>query len=1033
MATMIEAQMARPEIEDSADDTPVEQETPHTASVARHVAAIDEAKLRDALIQFLASQGHEVVPASDLQAALQLLDQQPVDLLFVAERLGGLHPSDLMRIIRDTFAGAQARVVAVSSNSDPDRISLAAAGFDAVLAPNSDADEIVMQVVVADQAAARRRAATPAPAAQMPQPEQPESTWSVRAPQPPAGLKERRGLDRERLTRALAPYYAVLEALGFYLGRSGSSEREAEHVLHAIKEAFPEAKAAVWLRSENPNARFIRSIGLSDRYPFLAEPLVRHSSDEWDELSTGPRLVSEVPEASEELRTLAVTEGISSLLTIPLVTHAGVVGVLELYFPTPSPVTEDQMMLLETIAAAAAIALDDTRQPEAPTQSISEAEPTVVDTTFRTIFTHLPHAAFVISPHAAIAIANPRMAEISGRTLEDIIERPVADLLPEDDATRLQEQVTFLRQMAEGDDPQMGTLGPLPVDVAREGQQPIPADLYLSSVVLPDLGEGVYVEGVLQERAAAEAASGREAAELQAIRQIVTATAGETSIDAALRRVQGILTNDLGFWHGGIWTLGPDGRSLVRRTGQGSSLTDTLSLEDDIATRVSADREPLFLGEGAVEGMSGPELVVPIVHRDRVVGLIGAQADDRTLDAHDRDVMQTVAMQVAALIERADLYRSLERQATTDSTTGLPNRQAFQRSAEQAIARMNGADVSMLGIGIDSFKEVNDLYGMIVADDILRQMGQVLRARMQPGQILARYTSDQFAILLPGTDRETAVTIAESLRIAIATHLFNAAEQVEQLTVSIGAATCPNDAATAQGLIQAVDHALYLAKRAGRNQVFQSNAAFATLAPAHGRINDLLRQSPKETLSLLIRAMDQRLAGRAGHSERVTRYALAIARQMNVPDVEIPRLRLAAYIHDIGMVSLPDALLRKPGALSDEEKYLLRGVPVAAHGLLAQLDLPESVSLAVLHQRENVDGSGYPTGLTGEDIPLGARIIAVADAIDAMTSARAHRETMTIEEALAEVRKLAGTQFDPAVVEAADCLTDVIRTPTSEA
>jgi HD-GYP domain-containing protein (c-di-GMP phosphodiesterase class II) len=259
--------------------------------------------------------------------------------------------------------------------------------------------------------------------------------------------------------------------------------------------------------------------------------------------------------------------------------------------------------------------------------------------------------------------------------------------------------------------------------------------------------------------------------------------------------------------------------------------------------------------------------------------------------------------------------------------------------------------------------------------------------------------------------------------------LYMAAEQVEQLTVSIGAATYPDDAQTAQELLQAADHAMYLAKRAGRNQTFQSNKAFATLAPHHGRITDLLRQSPKETLSMLVRAMDQRLPERKGHSERVTRYALAIARALNLPDAELPRLRLAAYIHDIGMATLPDSLLRKPGRLSSEERDQLRNVPLEARALLAQLDISDSTRLAVVHQRENWDGSGHPDGLSGQQIPIGARIIAVADAIDAMTSARAHREPMSIEEAIDQVMRQSGTQFDPEVARAASVLTSIIKPP----
>jgi HD-GYP domain-containing protein (c-di-GMP phosphodiesterase class II) len=130
------------------------------------------------------------------------------------------------------------------------------------------------------------------------------------------------------------------------------------------------------------------------------------------------------------------------------------------------------------------------------------------------------------------------------------------------------------------------------------------------------------------------------------------------------------------------------------------------------------------------------------------------------------------------------------------------------------------------------------------------------------------------------------------------------------------------------------------------------------------------------------------------------------------------------------MVSLPDSLLRKPGRLSPEEREQLRNVPLEARALLAQLDIPDSTRLAVVHQRERWDGTGHPDGLRGDEIPLGARIIAVADAIDAMTSARAHREPMSLDEALAQVRQQSGAQFDPAVAEAARVLTSVIETPS---
>jgi HD-GYP domain-containing protein (c-di-GMP phosphodiesterase class II) len=178
--------------------------------------------------------------------------------------------------------------------------------------------------------------------------------------------------------------------------------------------------------------------------------------------------------------------------------------------------------------------------------------------------------------------------------------------------------------------------------------------------------------------------------------------------------------------------------------------------------------------------------------------------------------------------------------------------------------------------------------------------------------------------------------------------------------------------------------------------------------------------------------MDQRLPERAGHSERVTRYTVEIAQQLGLPEDSMSTLRLAAYIHDIGMLSIPDALLRKPTSLTTEERKLLQSVPAVAQKLLAQVNLPEFVVESVVHLREWYDGSGHPAGLRGEAIPLGARIVAVADALDALTSPRAHRSSVSIDVALEQIDQLAGTQFDPAVAAAASSLAPSARRITSE-
>ncbi|MDQ3549757.1 MAG: diguanylate cyclase, partial [Chloroflexota bacterium] len=764
-------------------------------------------------------------------------------------------------------------------------------------------------------------------------------------------------------------------------------------------------------------------------YPAVAERVYGAlTTAQWSTLASQPQFVADVTDGSSELAELAAAEGFQASLDIALVASSGVLGVLVLYFDENTAVADDEHMLLETIAATSAMAIAAGRLT-----SDEQRQPVEADETYGEIFEHLPDPVFLHDADGHFVLGNPAMLALSGYPVSQLEQHTIYELFSGDDADLIGDQVSYLLHLATSDDPSFSVIGPLPVDMLRADQSAVHADLYLRSLRLPHLGNDIYIQGIVRDVSENE----RIRQELNANQSIVRIMADAHDLDTAMKDVWDILTLQLGYTRGGVWTVSPDGSELITRAAANGFSLASLSIKRGIIGRVARERRAVFVRDVAsdpdylgIDPDIVSEICVPILRGDRIIGVIDIEADeDHPLEDRDLNFLRSLASQLAGLIERAELHDNLARQASTDLVTGLPNRQVFQERLDNSVATNHHGKVSTLMIGIDNFKGINELYGHIVADDVLRQIAQALRDRVTDAQILARYTSDTFTVLLPGTNRDHAVTIAENLRIGVAMQLFMAAEQVEQVTVSIGAATLPDDAASAQELLQAADHAMYLAKRAGKNQTFQSNKAFATLAPHHGRITDLLRQAPKETLSMLVRAMDQRLPERKGHSERVTRYAMAIARELNLPDAELPRLRLAAYIHDIGMATLPDSLLRKPGLLSPEEREQLRNVPLEARDLLAQLDISDSTRLAVVHQRENWDGSGHPDKLRGQQIPLGARIIAVADAIDAMTSARAHREPMSIKAALYQVKRQSGIQFDPHVATAAHVLASIIKPP----
>ncbi len=179
-----------------------------------------------------------------------------------------------------------------------------------------------------------------------------------------------------------------------------------------------------------------------------------------------------------------------------------------------------------------------------------------------------------------------------------------------------------------------------------------------------------------------------------------------------------------------------------------------------------------------------------------------------------------------------------------------------------------------------------------------------------------------------------------------------------------------------------------------------------------------LERSYDDTLEALGGALDLRDAETEGHCKRVTAFSLAICKSLHVESRHLPEIARGAFLHDIGKMAIPDSILRKPGPLSAEEQRVMRTHCDVGHDMLSRVPFLRGVAGIVLAHQERYDGTGYPRGLKGEEIPLGARIFAVADTLDAMTSDRPYRSALSLDEAKAEIRRCTGTQFDPEVVAA---------------
>jgi diguanylate cyclase (GGDEF)-like protein len=354
--------------------------------------------------------------------------------------------------------------------------------------------------------------------------------------------------------------------------------------------------------------------------------------------------------------------------------------------------------------------------------------------------------------------------------------------------------------------------------------------------------------------------------------------------------------------------------------------------------------------------------------------------------------------------------------ARTDPLTKLPNRRGFRELLDLELERARRSDSTMAVLvgDIDHFKEVNDRSGHHVGDATLRRVATLLAEGKRQIDAAARVGGEEFALILPDTDQQGAYVIAERLRVRLREEF---AQDAVPITISFGIAAYPNTGETASSLLRAADEALYGAKENGRNRTVLHSPALRDMLGAGRDKRDVEGERFLAVVLDLAEAVDLRFSGSARHSETVGRYAEMMARELGLPESRINRVRLAGMLHDVGKVGVPDAILRKPGKLTDEEFELIKLHPGLGAQILEHPSLTD-VGAWVGDHHERPDGRGYPRGLSDEQLSLEARILAVADAYEAMTSDRSYRESIGHTAARTELVRCAGSQFDHRVVAA---------------
>lgn len=440
-------------------------------------------------------------------------------------------------------------------------------------------------------------------------------------------------------------------------------------------------------------------------------------------------------------------------------------------------------------------------------------------------------------------------------------------------------------------------------------------------------------------------------------------------------------------------------------------------------------------------------VTIPLAVEEEDFGVVYGISERSDVTETEKTFLRMFADQIELAVTITKLFEQVREQAITDSLTKLANRRHFDQCLAQEVERSLRLKqpFTLITLDMDHLKLINDTHGHSAGDAAIVHLANELKHNARAIDLPARFGGEEFAVLLPGIDIDGGLIAAERIRSAIENE---AVEGVGKVTASIGVATFLRHTEDLGELLEIADEAMYQAKQNGRNQVCEAKSAtkeiswqelalntfITVLTQKHSPLTpdiarDLilkLKTSTKkqdsfvdvlyETVDVLISATDT--SRKEGYSKNIVHYVVKLAQKAGLQDVDLDKIRLAALLHDLGKMTMPQQVISKPGPLDNEEWQLVLQHPViAAQEMLAPLHSLDHVVPIIEHHHEHWNGMGYPAKLSGEEIPIGSRIIHIVDSYCAMTSDKPYRKALSKEEAIEVLREGINTTWDANLVE----------------